>query len=161
MKILGIDPALNLLGWGIIEIRSPKIHYVASGVIKTDSKEAVHKRLSYITDRIREIIEHHKPDLIAMEETFVNINAVSSLKLSYARGAIMALIGKYDLPYFEYKPNMVKKTVTGAGHAEKYQLAHMIKLILSGVPTLGKFDEADALAVAYTCSVLGNSVFRK
>lgn len=155
MKILGIDPALANLGWGVIEVISPKIRYIASGVLKTKVAEEMHKRLSYITKSLEEVINLHNPDIIAMEETFVNMNAVSSLKLGYVRGAVMSLIGNYDKPFFEYKPNLIKKTVVGVGHAEKHQVEHMVKLIVSGIPDLKTFDEADALAVAYTCSVFG------
>ncbi len=153
MKILGIDPALTLLGWGVIETFPPKINYIASGAIKTNSNNQLHKRLTHISNEIELIIEKHKPDLIAMEETFININAVSSLKLAFVRGAIMSLIGKYDKPYFEYKPNLIKKTIVGVGHANKDQVEHMVKLIISGTPELKTSDEADALATAYTCSV--------
>jgi crossover junction endodeoxyribonuclease RuvC len=153
MKILGIDPALASLGWGIIKLESPKVNYLASGVIKTRASELMHKRLHYIVSTIQHIIESYNPDLIAMEETFINMNAISSLKLGYVRGAIMSLIGSFEKPYFEYKPNLIKKTVVGGGHAEKQQMAHMIKLIISGTPALKNFDEVDALAVAYTCSV--------
>jgi crossover junction endodeoxyribonuclease RuvC len=156
MKILGIDPSLTCLGWGIIHNNPPRIHYIASGAVKTKPTQLMHKRLAYITSHIQDIIELHQPDLIAMEESFVNMNPVSSLKLGYVRGAIMSLIGKYDKPYFEYKPNLVKKTIVGVGHAEKQQVAHMVKLIISDIPKLHSFDEADALAVAYTCSVFGS-----
>lgn len=153
MKILGIDPALSSLGWGIIKLNPPKLDYIASGLVKTASTELMYKRLSYITSAIQNIIELHDPDLIAMEETFISMNASSSLKLGYVRGALMSLIGKFDKPYFEYKPNLVKKTVVGVGHADKNQIIHMIKLIISGTPDLQSPDETDALAVAYTCSV--------
>jgi crossover junction endodeoxyribonuclease RuvC len=160
MKILGIDPALTRLGFGVIQIKHPKIYYVASGVVETKASTDMHKRLAHITNEIRGIIEHHNPDFIAMEETFINKNAGSSLKLGYVRGAIMALIGNYDKPYFEYKPNLIKKTVVGVGHAEKHQVSHMIQLIISGTPSLTYLDEADALAVAYTCSVFKNVAVR-
>ncbi len=153
MKILGIDPALASLGWGIIKLDSPKINYIASGAVKTKPSQLIHKRLSYIRSSIEHVIEVYKPDFIAMEETFINMNANSSLKLGYVRGAVMSLIGMYDTPYFEYKPNLIKKTVAGVGHAEKHQMAHMIQLIISGTPILKNLDEVDALAVAYTCSV--------
>jgi len=153
MKILGIDPALTSLGWGVIKLNPPKINYVASGLVKTKPTELMHKRLYNIVATIENIIETYNPDLIAMEETFINKNATSSLKLGYVRGAIMSLIGKFDKPYFEYTPNLIKKTVVGSGHAEKHQMAHMIKLIISGTHNLKNLDEVDALAVAYTCSV--------
>ena len=102
MKILGIDPALTCLGWGIIRLNSPKIEYVDSGIVKTTAKELMWHRLSTISSSIEAIIELYKPDAIAMEETFINKNPTSSLKLGYVRGALMATIGKTNLPYFEF-----------------------------------------------------------
>ena len=151
MKILGIDPALSCLGWGIIQLDSPKINYIDSGIIKTKADTALHLRLSNITGVIEQIIDLHKPQAIAMEETFININAGSSLKLGYVRGALMAIIGKTQLPFYEYAPNKIKKTIVGAGHAQKEQVKHMINMIISGSTNHICFDEADALAVAYTC----------
>jgi crossover junction endodeoxyribonuclease RuvC len=153
MKILGIDPALTRLGWGVIQCDPPRVRYIGSGIVKTDSKDPMQKRLHTLSGSIEQIINLHRPDLVAMEETFINMNANSSLKLGYVRGALMSLIGKYDLPFFEYKPNAIKKAVVGVGHAEKDQVLHMIKIILTAAPHLEYFDEADALAVAYTCSV--------
>lgn len=153
MKILGIDPALAQAGWGVIQGKSPKPAYIASGVVKTTPRDPMPYRLHLIYDSIEKIIDLHRPDILSMEETFVNMNAASSMKLGYVRGVIMVLAGKYKLPFFEYKPNVIKKTVVGSGHAEKSQVEHMIKIILAGVPHLEHFDEADALAIAYTCSV--------
>ncbi len=153
MRILGIDPALSSLGWGVIELNSPKIQYIASGTIKTDTKSELHKRLAIISCSIEELIHLHKPNAIAMEETFINTNAVSSLKLGYVRGALMALIGKTNIPYFEYLPNKIKKTIVGVGHAQKEQVKHMVSIVMSDCPKGISFDEADALAIAYTCLV--------
>ncbi len=153
MRILGIDPALSSLGWGIIELDSPRIKYVASGTVKTDTKLELHKRLAIISCAIEELIKLHQPNAISMEETFVNTNAISSLKLGYVRGAIMALIGKTDIPYFEYLPNKIKKTIVGVGHAEKEQVKHMVNIVISNCQKSITFDEADALAIAYTCLV--------
>ena len=152
-KILGIDPSLTSLGWGIIQAIPPRINYITSGVIKTSSKVDMPTRLATIVRAIEDIIMQHKPDAISMEETFVNVNALSSLKLAYVRGSIMAIIGKYGLPYNEFLPNKIKKTIVGAGHAEKAQVQHMINIIISGSPTNISYDEADALATAYTYSV--------
>jgi crossover junction endodeoxyribonuclease RuvC len=151
LKILGIDPALTCLGWGIIKSHSPKIEYIDSGVIKTTPKELMQHRLSKISLTMEAIIDLHKPDAIAMEETFVNKNPVSSLKLGYVRGALMASIGKTNLPYFEFPPNKIKKTIVGVGHAEKDQVKHMVKMIISGSFYDISYDESDALAIAYTC----------
>ncbi|NRB10331.1 MAG: crossover junction endodeoxyribonuclease RuvC [Rickettsiaceae bacterium] len=157
MKILGIDPALVSLGWGIITDEASKIKYIDSGLIKTSSEQQIHKRLAFIVSSIENIINLHQPDIFAMEETFVNKNANSSLKLGFARGAVMSLIGKHDLPFYEYKPNLIKKTVVGTGHAEKEQLQHMIQIILSGLKKQVSLDETDALAAAYTCYVLNSN----
>lgn len=154
-NILGIDPALTKIGWGVISTSSsPEINYVSSGVISTKSTELIHKRLANIARELEDIILQYQPIMIAMEETFVNMNANSSLKLGYARGAIMAIIGKYDIYFQEYKPNFIKKTVVGSGHAEKQQVLHMIKVLLPALSSTSlTFDEADALAIAYTSSV--------
>lgn len=156
MIVLGIDPALGSLGWAVVAKESAKLKYLASGVIKTSSKDEIHHRLSYINSILEKVILEYKPNMAAIEETFVNTNSVTSLKLGYARGAIMSLIGRYDLDMREFKPNTIKKTVTGYGHAEKDQILHMIKLLLPGTAAITNSDEADAVAIAYTCLVTKN-----
>jgi len=151
--ILGIDPALASLGWGVISDDGTKLKYLASGLIKTKADELIQNRLAYIANSLEKIINEYKPSLISMEETFVNSNAVSSLKLAYVRGAIMALIGRRNINFSEFKPNLIKKTVVGVGHAEKAQIVHMIKILLPGSSNIKNFDEADALAIAYTGSI--------
>lgn len=153
MIILGIDPALVNLGWGIIKINGQKIRYLASGNIITKNTTLLYKRLYSISNELDSIITNFAPELVSMEETFVNNNAASSLKLGYVRGAIMALVGKHDIKYAEYTPNLIKKTVTGTGHADKSQILAMIQLLLTPSPKDITFDEADALAIAYTASV--------
>lgn len=153
MRILGIDPALTCLGWGVIRFNSPKIHYIASGLVKTNLKTPIHNRLAQLVSSIEQVIELYKPEVIAMEETFVNANAISSLKLGYVRGALMSAIGKTGLPYYEFLPNKIKKTIVGVGHADKEQVKHMVKIIISGGTEHITLDEADALAIAYTCLV--------
>jgi crossover junction endodeoxyribonuclease RuvC len=150
MKVLGIDPALSCLGWGIIEQKNSKIYYIDSGLIKTKPETELHLRLAEIAGAIEQIISLYKPNIIAMEETFVNLNAASSLKLAYVRGALMSIIGKTGLPFYEYAPNKIKKTIVGTGHAQKEQVMHMVKMIISGDTSTIKSDESDALAVAYT-----------
>ena len=153
MRVLGIDPALACLGFGIIEQRDSKIYYVDSGLIKTKAETDLHLRLTEITSTLEQVINLYKPKMIAMEETFVNMNAASSLKLAYVRGALMAMIGKTHIPFYEYAPNKIKKTIVGTGHAQKEQVMHMVKMILSGDSSKITNDESDALAVAYTCLV--------
>ena len=154
--ILGIDPALANLGYGVIQLSGSRVIYISSGTIKTSPEQEIQNRLYYICSEMQKIIEVYKPDSIAMEESFVNKNPSTSLKLGYVRGALMALIASTKAPYFEYKPNLIKKTVVGVGHAEKDQVIHMMKIILSSAPQKLASDEADALAVAYTCGVLGS-----
>ncbi|HJD67676.1 MAG TPA: crossover junction endodeoxyribonuclease RuvC [Rickettsia endosymbiont of Bembidion lapponicum] len=156
MIVLGIDPALGSLGWAVVAKESAKLKYLASGFIKTSSKDEIHHRLSYINSILEKVILEYKPNMAAIEETFVNTNSLTSLKLGYARGAIMSLIGRYGLNMQEFKPNMIKKTVTGYGHAEKDQILHMIKLLLLGTSQITNSDEADAVAIAYTCLVTKN-----
>jgi len=158
LKVLGIDPALSSLGWGVIQLDSPKILYIDSGTIKTTANTLLHLRLYDIASSIEEVINNHQPEIIAMEETFVNLNAASSLKLGYVRGAILSVIGSTKLPFYEYAPNNIKKTLVGTGHAQKEQVQHMVKMILSGSKKTMCLDESDALAVAYTCLVNQSNV---
>lgn len=159
MIILGIDPALSNLGWGVIEVQSNRLSYIASGVISTKSTQLMYKRLAFIAAKLELIIERHNPEILAMEESFINMNAVSSMKLGYIRGVIMAIAGKRDLEFKEFKPNFVKKTVVGSGHAEKHQLLHMIKILFPNITDkIVSTDESDAIAVAYTCHAATSSL---
>ncbi len=152
MIILGIDPALTSLGWGVAEATGRnKIDYLASGLVKTTPEEKLHLRLAFIVKKLDAIIALYKPDIISLEETFVNKNALSSMKLGYVRGAIMALVGNLGIELVEFKPNFVKKALAGSGHADKNMVSSMLKLVVGKVPDNLKFDEADALALAYTC----------
>ncbi|WP_040256926.1 crossover junction endodeoxyribonuclease RuvC [Rickettsia hoogstraalii] len=154
MIVLGIDPALGSLGWAVVAKDTAKLKYLASGIIKTNSKDEIHNRLAFINSTLEKVILEYQPNMAVIEETFVNTNSVTSLKLGYARGAIMSLFGRYNLDMREFKPNTVKKTVTGYGHAEKDQILHMIKLLLPGTSLITNSDEADAIAIAYTCHVM-------
>jgi crossover junction endodeoxyribonuclease RuvC len=152
MIVLGIDPAITKTGWGVLEAKGSSLKYIASGTIKTNPSDLMPIRLALISHHIEEVIKSFTPEIASMEEVFINNNPLSSLKLSHARGAIMAVIGAYKVTLKEFAPNKIKKTLTGVGHADKEQIVHMIKILM---PTakLGTLDEADALAVAYTASV--------
>lgn len=156
MIILGIDPALTKSGWGIIETKGSSIKYIASGTILTKANELLADRLAYIYSEIEKTIELYKPEVASMEEIFINVNAQSSIKLCHARGAIMAAIGKYKLPLKEFAPNKIKKTISGAGKADKSQIIYMINMMMPG-SNISQEDEADALAAAYTCWAYSNS----
>src|SRR5690606_37170441 len=118
----------------------PRVTYIASGCIKTSPSEEMYLRLSYIHEKLEEIIAQHNPAMIAMEETFVNKNPVSSMKLSYVRGAIMALSGIKQIPFKEFKPNAIKKAIVGSGHAEKEQVMHMVKILFPKTSNIKSFD---------------------
>ena len=147
MRILGIDPGLTKMGWGLIESRGSALSFVDSGLIRTNAKLPLYARLAEIDAKLSEIVHNYQPDTAAIEETFVNKNPASALKLGMARGVAMTVPARYGLDVGEYGANHIKKSVVGTGHAAKDQMGMMIKTLL---PQSGKLseDEADALAVA-------------
>ena len=145
--ILGIDPALTQTGWGVISSYKNTLSFIACGTIKTDTKQSLDVRLHHIYKSISEVIAQYKPDEVAIEETFVNTNAVSSLKLGHARGVLMLSAAVAGLKISEYASTAIKKTVVGVGRAEKHQVGVMIKYLLPKAIVKTE-DEADALAVA-------------
>lgn len=156
--ILGIDPGLQHTGWGIIKQNGSALSYVASGVIHTKSSESVALRIKKIHLSLTEVINLYKPTESALEETFVNMNSQSSLKLAHARGAIMLSLSIHNLPVFEYSTRLIKKTVTGSGKADKIQIKQMISLLLPGIQIANE-DEADAVATAICHSAfVGNQL---
>ena len=147
VKIIGLDPGLQRTGWGVITSSGNKLSYLSHGVIQTPSKLDLAPRLSFLFDQLSTILETHAPDEAAVEETFVNMNAVSTLKLGMARGVVLMAPARCALPVGEYATNRVKKAVVGVGHAGKDQVAMMVQRLLSGCPSV-ESDAADALAVA-------------
>jgi crossover junction endodeoxyribonuclease RuvC len=148
MKILGIDPGLNKTGWGLISVEGNNISFIDSGTIKTNAKDPIHKRIVHIHKNIIKIMEQHKPHQAAIEETFINNNPISSLKLGHARGVIMLSLSlNNNIDIFEYSATAVKKTITGFGRADKNQISVMIKYLLPSSNAKTE-DESDALAIA-------------
>jgi crossover junction endodeoxyribonuclease RuvC len=147
MKLLGIDPGLQRMGWGIIAVDGNRLTHLANGTIATDARIATAARLVQLYDGLMELIERHAPDEACVEETFVNKNPSSTLKLGLARGVALLAPARAGLPVSEYPPNLVKKSVVGAGHADKKQVQVMVRAILPGCEIVGA-DAADALAVA-------------
>lgn len=145
--ILGIDPGLRNTGWGVVEISGNSLKYIASGTIKSSDKESLCKRLAELSKGLQTVIKEHDPDEAAIEETFVNKNGQSTLKLGQARGALIVTAANLNLDVAEYSPNLVKKSIVGAGRAEKEQVQMMIKVLLPS-SNCKTADEADALAVA-------------
>ncbi len=149
MKILGIDPGLQKTGWGIIISQGSRLQFVACGLVKTNAADPLPARLAALHAGLADVIKLHNPDSAAVEETFVNQNPASALKLGQARGVVLSVPALYGLAVGEYSANKVKKSIVGTGHAGKEQIGMMIKTLLpaSGRPSE---DEADALAVAIT-----------
>lgn len=147
MIIIGIDPGLIKTGWGVINKIDNQIKYIASGTIFTDSKLPMSERLLNIYKNVDELIKKYQPENFSIEETFVNNNPVSSLKLGHARGVAILAASMNNIPVFEYSPNLIKKTLTGAGKAEKQQMVAMVNYIFPGI-TIKTEDEADSLCIA-------------
>jgi crossover junction endodeoxyribonuclease RuvC len=147
MRIIGIDPALTKSGWAVIEKQANQNHYLASGIIKTDAKLPLDHRLKFIYQEVSQILKEFKPECAAIEETFVNKNAATSLKLGCARGSIITCLAMHDLKISEFTPKYIKKSLTGSGAADKTQMMKMISLLLPKAK-IKYDDEADALAIA-------------
>lgn len=147
MLIIGIDPGLSRTGWGIVTAHGPALGFVAGGVISTTPRDSLPQRLVQLAEGLEGVIERHQPSEAAVEETFVNRNATSTLRLGQARGTALLVLARAGLAISEYLPNLVKKAVVGYGHAGKDQVAEMVRLLLPTAGT-GAGDTADALAVA-------------
>lgn len=147
IRIIGIDPGLRRTGWGVIESDGVRLSYVASGVITSASDDDLAYRLRALFEGLTSVIASFKPTEASVEETFVNENPRSTLKLGQARGAALLAPALSGLKVAEYTPNQIKKTVVGAGHAEKQQIQAMIGFLLPKAK-FDSADEADALAIA-------------
>ena len=153
IRILGLDPGLRRLGWGVLDAEGTRLSWVAHGVIEPPTDDALAVRLLHLFDHLSVVIDQWRPDEAAIEETFVNMNPASTLKLGHARAAAMLAPAKAGLPVAEYAALDIKKSVVGAGRADKDQVMFMIQRLL---PMAGKAegglkaDAADALACAIT-----------
>jgi crossover junction endodeoxyribonuclease RuvC len=149
IRILGIDPGLRRTGWGVIALDGSRLSFLACGSVATDDKAALAVRLLAIHDGLTRIVAAHGPDEAAVESTFVNRDAAATLKLGQARGIAMLVPAIAGLAVAEYAPNLVKKTIVGAGHCEKVQIRLMVKMLLPKAEPQSD-DAADALAIAVT-----------
>lgn len=147
MRLLGLDPGLRHTGWGIIDSQQGRLQFVAAGSVDSDDKLELAERLVQIFDGLHQVIRQWTPDEAAVEETFVNKNPVSTLKLGMARGVVLLAPAKAGLPVFEYPANLIKKSVVGSGHADKAQVEAMVRMLLP-TANITRADAADALAVA-------------
>lgn len=147
MRILGLDPGLRATGWGVIDSDGNRLSHVAHGTVRSDGKASLAERLSQLYHGITEVVAAYGPDAAAVEETFVSKNPKSTLKLGQARGIALLTPALAGIAVAEYATNLVKKSVVGSGHADKAQVAEMVRRLLPGcVPE--NSDAADALAVA-------------
>src|SRR5581483_2069745 len=147
MRLIGFDPGLRHTGWGVIETSGNRLTHVADGVVHVPSRSALAERLVELFRQLNAVLDEYRPDAAAVEETFVNKNPASTLKLGVARGVVLLAPAARGIPVFEYSANLVKKSVVGVGHAEKPQVQMMVKRLLPAA-LLATPDAADALAVA-------------
>ena len=147
IRLLGLDPGLQRTGWGVITVDGPRLGFVASGVVASAADEPLAARLLALYRGLEAVIARYDPAEVAVEETVVNKNALSSLELGHARGAVLLAAATAGLPVAEYAAKHVKRALTGTGAALKPQVAHMVQVLL---PRAGPVtaDAADALAVA-------------
>jgi crossover junction endodeoxyribonuclease RuvC len=147
MRVLGLDPGLRVTGWGIVECCGTQLHHIANGRVTSDDTIPLADRLVQLHDGLAAVIEAYAPAAAAVEETFVNKNAASTLKLGTARGVVLLVPARAGIPVAEYAANAIKKSVVGVGHAAKEQVQMMVQRLLPGVTFAGA-DAADALAAA-------------
>ncbi len=148
MRILGIDPGLAIVGWGVIEARGGRFYPVACGSVTTPAHTEVDRRLSMIFDDICALMEKYKPDEMAIEELFFNTNRTTGITVAEARGVVLLAARRHNIPISEYTPLQVKQAVVGYGRAEKKQVIAMVTSLLK-LPAPPKPDDtADALALA-------------
>ena len=160
IRILGIDPGLRRTGWGVIDVSGNRLSFVACGSVATDDKEQIAARLVAIYGGLARVVEKFHPEEAAVEATFVNKDASATLKLGQARGIALLVPAQAGLPVSEYAPNLVKKTIVGAGHSEKSQIRMMIGVLLPKADPESD-DAADALAIAVTHAHHRQSVILK
>lgn len=147
IRIIGIDPGLRKTGWGVIETLGNSLHFIASGTVRSDDKLDLASRLAQLYEGLEAVIHLHQPFEAAVENTFVNKDPASTLKLGQARGIAMLAPARAGLRVAEYAPNAVKKTVIGVGHGDKGQIRMMVKVLMPRAE-FDTDDAADAIAIA-------------
>jgi crossover junction endodeoxyribonuclease RuvC len=160
IRILGIDPGLRRTGWGIVEISGNRLSFLGCGSVLTNDRDLLALRLVAIYDGLMRILDEFRPDEAAVEATFVNKGAQATLKLGQARGIAMVVPAKAGVPVSEYAPNVVKKSIVGAGHGDKVQVRMMIGVLLPKADP-NSDDAADALAIAVTHAHHRQSLLRR
>lgn len=150
MRVIGIDPGLRTLGWGVIDVQGSRLTHIRNGLCHS-SGDDLGRRLLSLHEQLTDVFATFQPEAAAVEQTFVNRDGAGTLKLGQARGIAMLVPAQAGIAVGEYAPNAVKKAIVGVGHAEKHQIAHMIGIHFPGIKIAGA-DAADALAIAITHS---------
>ena len=148
MKILGIDPGMAIIGYALIEIKNDKIELLTSGSIQTDKKLNDSKRLAEIYDDLSIIVEKYQPDCASVEQLFFFKNQKTVIPVAEARGVILTVLEKFNIPTYSYTPMEVKQVLTGYGRAEKKEVEQMVKLTLKSQKLPKLDDTIDAIAIA-------------
>ncbi len=148
MRVLGIDPGSETLGWGVVDGTGTKYTLVDFGTVRSNTRDAFSKRLLNIYDAVADLMALHSPDVLSVEDTFYAVNVGVALKLGQVRGLMLLLAEQRGMAIAEYAPRLIKQTVVGHGNAEKHQVQQMVKILLrmKTIPT--PHDAADALAIA-------------
>lgn len=147
LRVLGLDPGSRITGFGLVEGQGANARYLASGCIRLDIDASIPQRLRELHQGVMELIGHHRPEVIVVEQVFVHKNVSSALKLGQARGVLLCAGALAGLDVAEYTPADVKRTLVGGGRAEKGQVQHMVKMLL-GLQGALAADASDALALA-------------
>lgn len=148
MRVLGIDPGSETLGWGVVEGSGPKYGCTAFGTVRSSPKLSFAKRLVKIYAGVSEVIDRHSPDVLSIEEAFYATNVSVAMKLGQVRGVVLLLAEQRGIEIAEYAPRLIKQTVVGYGNAEKHQVGEMVRILLSLAVVPAPHDAADALAIA-------------
>ena len=148
MRVLGIDPGSETLGWGVVDGSGSKYALVAFGTVKSNTRQQFSKRLLNIYNGVAEMMAEHSPDVLSVEDTFYAVNVGVALKLGQVRGTMLLLAEQRGIEIAEYAPRLVKQTVVGYGNAEKHQVQEMVRILLGMKTVPTPHDAADALAIA-------------
>ena len=148
MKIIGIDPGLSCTGFGVVDSSNNNLEVIDFGIIKTNSKDSLSKRLNTIYCDVKEVIEIYKPSIMSIEDIFYGKNVKSALLLGHARSVPMVVSANYDMPLYEFSSRRIKQSITGNGNATKEQVQFMVQKILLMDELPKPLDASDALAAA-------------
>jgi crossover junction endodeoxyribonuclease RuvC len=148
MRVLGVDPGSQTMGWGVVEGDGRRYSLVAYGSVRAPSSQKFSTRLLRMCTGLEEVIAEHRPDVCALEDSFLATNVKVSMKLGQVRGVVLLVAERAALEISEYAPRLIKQTVVGYGNAEKHQVQEMVRLLLSLKSVPSPHDAADALAVA-------------